>query len=131
MKRQRPDIERAIIAVCEREGFKIKRIPSEHAGGKWRLQYTSVMGQSGTLEVDLNFLLRLPLWPIQVQDSREVGSFKMEGFPLLDIHELAAGKLAALFARSASRDLFETRHLLALPNIDKGKLRTGFMVYAG
>ena len=32
--------------------------------------------------------------------------------PVLNIHELAAGKLAALFSRRASRDLFDTRELL-------------------
>ena len=131
MKHLRPEIERAIIAVCERGGLTVKRIPSEHAGGKWRLQYASAMGQSGSLEVDVNFLLRVPLWPVQVWNSREVGSFKVEGVPLLDVHELAAGKLVALFARCTGRDLFDVRHLLALPDITREKLRLGFVVYAG
>jgi len=131
MKRMRPDVERAIVAVCERRGLIVKRIPGEHAGGKWRLQYKSALGQSGSLEIDVNFLLRVPLWPVQVRDSREIGIFKVEGIPVLDVHELAVGKIVALFARRASRDLFDVKNLMALPGIDKGKLRLGFVVYSG
>ena len=131
MQKNRPDIERAIIAVCERSGFAVKRIPSVHAGGKWRLQYGGALGQGGALEIDVNFLLRVPLWPVQMKDSREVGAFKVTGISLLDFHELAAGKLAALFSRCTSRDLFDAWHLMMLPEIDIKKLRLGFVVYAG
>ena len=48
-----------------------------------------------------------------------------------DDHELAAGKLAALVARSASRDLFDARELLRRRTLDAGKLRLGFVVYGG
>lgn len=36
MRAERPMIEEAIRAVCEREGFRVRRLPSadEHAGGK-------------------------------------------------------------------------------------------------
>jgi hypothetical protein len=49
--------------------------------------------------------------------------------PVLDIHELAAGKLAALFSRSASRDLFDIHNLLREPGLDVTRLRLGFLVY--
>jgi hypothetical protein len=48
---------------------------------------------------------------------------------VLDVHELAAGKLAALFSRSAPRDVFDAARLLADPRIDGEKLRLGFVVY--
>jgi hypothetical protein len=50
---------------------------------------------------------------------------------VLDVHELAAGKLAALFGRRASRDLFDVRELLRLEGLDHRRLRTGFVVYGG
>lgn len=50
---------------------------------------------------------------------------------MLDLHELAAGKLAALFGRTASRDLFDVRELLKSTLLDTTKLRTGFVVYGG
>ncbi len=60
-----------------------------------------------------------------------MGSFGTTQIPLLDVHELAAGKLAALFGRSASRDLFDVRELLQRVNLDRDKLRLGFVVYGG
>lgn len=46
MLEERPKIEQAIQAVFSREGFTAKRIPDEHAGGKWRLSYQNFKGQS-------------------------------------------------------------------------------------
>ena len=131
MLAERPKLEQAIQAVCARAGMEIKRVPDEHAGGKWRLSYPSASGRSGTLEVDVNFLLRVALWPTVRSDSRRIGTFGAAGISMLDLHELAAGKLAALFARAASRDLFDARELLATTLIDLERLRLGFVVYGG
>jgi predicted nucleotidyltransferase component of viral defense system len=131
MLADRPKVEQAIQAVCGRLGIQVKRVPSDHAGGKWRLSYTTVAGRSGTLELDMNFMLRTPLWPHAAADSGQVGAFAATGFPVLDAHELAAGKLAALFGRRASRDLFDVRELLRRGGLDRTKLRLGFVVYGG
>jgi hypothetical protein len=128
---ERPRIEQAVQAVCEREGLGVNRIPGEHAGGKWRLTYDSAAGGSGTLEVDVNFLLRTPLWPVQTKDSRRIGTYQATKIPVLDLHELAGGKLAALLSRTASRDLFDTCELLRLGGLDRTKLRLAFVVYGG
>jgi hypothetical protein len=93
MNRERPSVEQAIQAVCGRLGIAVRRTPSGHAGGKWRLTYGGVRG-TGTLELDVNFLLRTPLWPVASADSHTVGSFSASAVPVLDPHELAAGKLA-------------------------------------
>jgi len=131
MLAERPKIEQAIQAVCGRLGVQIKRVPGEHAGGKWRLSYTSVTGRPGVLEVDVNFLLRTPLWPAVAMDSKRIGAFGVTQVPMLDVHELAAGKLAALFGRAASRDLFDVRELLVATPFDAARLRFGFVVYGG
>ena len=56
MMADRSKIEQACQAVFSREGFTIKRIPTEHAGGKWILTYQSYTGQTGNLAVDFNFM---------------------------------------------------------------------------
>jgi len=129
MLEERPKIEQAIQAVCSREGFAIRRIPSDHAGGKWYLRYDSDLGQGGNLEIDLNFMFRVPLWPVVVQDSRPVGSYQAKGITIIDIHELAAGKLAALLSRHQARDLFDTHQLLTRGNLDPIRLRLAFIIY--
>jgi len=106
MMAERPKVEQAIQAVCSREGMNITRVPTDHAGGKWRLRYESALGEGGNLEVDLNFMFRVPLWAV-TRRSAAVGSYSATQIPVLDLHELAAGKLAALLSRRASRDLFD------------------------
>ena len=129
MMAERPKVEQAIAAVCGREGFAVQRIPGDHAGGKWRLRYESALGQGGNLEIDLNFMFRVLLWPVQVRDSRAIGSHSVTGISVLDEHELAAGKLAALLSRHAARDLFDVHQLLCNHKLDKNKLRLAFVVY--
>lgn len=114
-----------------REGFTTKRVPTEHAGGKWRLSYQSYTGQNGNLEVDLNYMFRQPLWDIQPADSHALGDFQARNINLFNVHELAAGKLAALLARGQARDLFDCHRIFTMKGIDRDRLRLAFVVYGG
>jgi hypothetical protein len=87
------------------------------------------MGGGGDLEIDLNFMFRTPLWGSQVLDSHRVGSYSVKGVPVLDMHELAAGKLTALFGRRNSRDLLDVHRLLTTGNLNRERLRLAFVVY--
>jgi hypothetical protein len=131
MVAERPRIEQALHQVAGRMGLTVKRVPMEHAGGKWRLTYVTALGRPGTIEVDVNFMLRTPLWPVTPRDSPPIGGERAMQVLVVDEHELAAGKLAALVARSASRDVFDARELLRRPGLDRAKLRLGFVVYGG
>ena len=129
MLADREKVERAVQLVCRREELSVTRVPIDHAGGKWRLRYGSALGGSGNLEVDLNFMFRVPLWPVTSMDSVDVGTYSASGIPVLGLHELAAGKLAALFARQASRDLFDAHRLMAAGELDPDQLRFAFILY--
>jgi hypothetical protein len=129
MLAERPKIEQAVQAVFAREGFRVRRMPEEHAGGKWALRYESALGHGGNLEVDINFMFRVPLWPVMTYDSRPFGNWQAREIPVLDHHELAAGKLAALLARRQARDLFDSLQILRMDNLDPHRLRLGFVVY--
>lgn len=95
------------------------------------MRYESALGGGGNIEVDLNFMYRVPLWPVEQRDSRSIGAFRATAIPVLDIHELAAGKLTALFARRASRDLFDAHMLLTRESLDSARLRTAFVALGG
>ena len=129
MLAERPNVEGAIRATCSREGLSVRRIPEEHAGGKWLLRYESASGQGGNLQVDLNFMFRIPLWPVKTLNSHPVGSYEAKGIQVLDIHELAAGKLCALLARQQARDLFDSHQLLNQDDLEQKRLRLAFVVY--
>jgi hypothetical protein len=49
---------------------------------------------------------------------------------VLDIHELAAGKLTALLERQTGRDLFDANQLFQYKEINKEKLRLLFVLYS-
>ena len=129
MLEERPRIEQAMQDVFGREDLDVRRVPGEHAGGKWSLRYEAASGQRGGIEVDLNYMYRVPLWPVAQRDSHFVGSWQIREIPLLDIHELAAGKLAALLSRRKARDLFDSRLILSQEGLDFERLRTAFVVY--
>lgn len=123
--------------MCQRSGYQIKRIATEHAGGKWRLNYTSVVQPTGNLEIDLSYLYRETLWPTELKDSCWIGQrHQATQIPLLDLHELAAGKIAALMSRHASRDLYDTHQLLVADLtcrriLDIERLKLAFIIYGG
>lgn len=129
MLAERPEIDAAVRAVCQGEGFTVRRAPKEHAGGKWSLRYDSALGHGGNLGIDINYLVRVPLWPLQVMDSRPIGSLQAKSIPLMDLHELAGGKISALFDRRASRDLFDAHRIFQSEEFDAERLRTAFVVY--
>ena len=129
MLAERPKIEEAINAVCSREGLSVRRRPDEYAGGKWFLEYQSALGSRGNLELDLNFLLRVPLWPVAPRNSCLIGPYGATEVLVLDEHELAAAKLTALLARRAARDLFDAHLLLTRGRLDRERLRIAFVTY--
>ena len=129
MLEERPGIEGAMQAVFAREDLEVRRVPGAHAGGKWSLRYAAASGQKGGIEVDLNYMYRVPLWPVAQRGSHPVGSWQARGIPVLDIHELAARKLAALLARRKARDLFDSRLVFSLDGLDLERLKTAFVVY--
>jgi predicted nucleotidyltransferase component of viral defense system len=129
MLAERPKMDNAIEAVCQREGFMLRHSPAEHAGGKWLLRYESAFGHGANLTIDVNFMFRIPLWPIVVSKSRRLGSYMAEKIPILDLHEIAAGKLCALLSRQTGRDLFDTHQLLTKKVLRRERLRLAFIVY--
>lgn len=108
----------------------MRRAPSEHAGGKFRLRYPSVLGGSQNLEVDVSYVARMPMW----------GGvrYRIRFPPGSDLHvltlateELAAGKFAALVQRSAARDVLDAANLLTLmPDlVGRPMFRTAFICF--
>ena len=131
MLKARSVIEEQIVNICELQGFAIYRKPTIHAGGKIVWRYPSTLGNSGNLEIDLNFMYRLPLLPITQKQSCTIGDKAIANIPVLNIHELTAGKLSALIDRTLGRDLFDAHNLLTNKNLDTEQLRLIFTVYAG
>lgn len=128
MKQERQQLESILLDICDRQRYSLHRNPRAHAGGKIVLVYNSILGNKGRLEIDLNYMFRVPLWTPVSKGSPDW--LKPTKTSVLDIHELAAGKLHALLSRHASRDLFDSHQLLTSWNLDSDKLKLAFTVYA-
>ena len=131
MLSERAEMIRRIELLCEIKDYVFQHKPDQHAGGKWIMRYQSDLKGSPRLEVDLNFLTRVPLFGVHRQSSIRLGAYQVDNFPILDKHELAGGKLKALFSRHSSRDLFDTYYLLQDETFDIEKLKIAFIVYGG
>lgn len=129
MLKARPSFERALEAVCMRQGYAPRRTPDAHAGGKWRMAYVDARGRGANLAVDVNYMLRLPLWPLAHLDSKPLGDVMAESIPVVEKHELVGGKLAALLTRRASRDLFDACQLFRRSDWNWERLRLSFVVH--
>ncbi len=127
---ERPEILKAFEEIFHRKNYQTMRQPSEHAGGKWAVSYKSELIQSGRLEVDLNFIARVPLWPISILDSIKIGPYQAKSVAVLDYYDLMGGKLSALFSRHKSRDLFDTYAFFKhTREIDVRKLKLALLIY--
>jgi hypothetical protein len=114
LPRAREAFERALVSCCERAGCAVGRAPAEHAGGKFRLRFASVLGGMQNLELDVSYVARLPLLPV----DRRVMAVSIFGesceAPCLAFEELAAGKYVALLSRLAARDFYDAASLLKI-----------------
>ena len=105
----RPDLEQTVVSVGEDLGYEVVTGKPEHSGRSFRLRY---QGQSGSdaVKIDLDYLNRSPLLPVEVRAVR-LGTGAVVEFPLNADVELAAGKTKALVERVAVRDLYDVNRL--------------------
>ena len=129
MRQEKIQVESILIDTCRRLKYELDRSPRAHAGGKMIFTYPSVLGNKGRIEIDLNYLFRVPLWDVHWVSSPPWPKAVLTR--VLDLHELAAGKLHALLGREASRDLFDSHQLLTRWPLDPKKLKLAFTIYAG
>jgi len=61
MLADRPRVEEALIQLSVRKAYRIQKSADAFAGRKIYLVYRSVTGQNDRIEVDLNYLFRMPV----------------------------------------------------------------------
>jgi hypothetical protein len=129
MHAERPDVEAALNRLLLSQGYTVRRQPDEHAGGKWLTRYPSALGGNATLELDINYMARQPLFGTTRMDSVPLGDLRAPGVLVLDIHEIVAGKLVALVDRHAARDLFDARRIIAIDGLDWPRIKAAVLAY--
>lgn len=115
--------------LLENEGYQVRKPRITHALVSMEINYAGLINQSNHIKLDINFMFRVPLWIPVLMDSFPLSSIQVIDFPILDLHELIAGKLSALVDRQKARDFFDCHLLLKHQAIDFQKLRLAFIVY--
>lgn len=132
MLREQPEVQRAVEQIAAADGYKIQRGPDEHAGRKLFLNYVNGLGTADHIEVDLNYMFRVPLVPPELRQ----GWTPDADFPcrarVVGLEEVMAGKLVAFLDRVAARDLYDVASFVAdPPEHDAATLRRLFVGLSG
>ena len=125
MQADRPEVERAIVIIGEGQGYRVQQSRDAHAGRKVYLSYTSSVGTPDRIEVDLNFLFRMPLGKVTTRPLWQPPGVTCPVVRVVPLEELFSGKLRATLDRAMPRDLFDTIRLpgYALDMWDSQRLR--------
>lgn len=127
MLSERPILDAALNRLLDSQGYGVRRQPSQHAGGKWLARYGSALGGNATLELDVNYMARQPLFGAARMDSIPLGGKRATDILVLNLEEIVAGKLVALFDRDAGRDLFDARRVLSINGLDWNRIKAAVL----
>lgn len=112
MLQDRKKLEIELRKLIQSRGISVENSPAdEHAGAKWRLRAPNAFGGDFNLEVDLNYLMRIPVWGVTNRPPYPLDEDYLFECTTISFEELFAGKIKALFDRSAARDLFDVCQL--------------------
>lgn len=111
MLAERPEVEHEIQRLVRLGGYSVRRSRDEHAGRKFYLDYRSLAGSPDRIEVDLNFLYRVPLADPVERLLWQPGGFPRVRCRVVSDEELWAGKIGACLGRTLPRDLYDVAML--------------------
>ena len=127
MEKERPVVDDALNRLIASQGYSVRRKPHEHAGGKWLLRCASVLGGNAALEIDINYMAREPLFGTARLESSAFAEAQASNVMVLDLQEIVAGKLVALFDRHTARDLFDARRILSIEGLDWRQIKAAVL----
>jgi hypothetical protein len=100
MRGMRPEIDARFRRVVEALGYLVQGTNREHSGQSYRIKYPG-----DYVKADISYLARVPLTEPEVLECRLADPPVV--FPVLQLPELIAGKVKAVFERVAARDLYD------------------------
>ncbi len=109
---QRPQFERRLTRACLLAGCRVVHSPGQHAGGKFRMRFSSLLSGEQNLELDVSFVARVPLGDL-IERGATLPGFEGEKVLTYSLAELAAGKFTALLSRVVARDRYDAVRILA------------------
>jgi len=120
MLADRPRVEQAVAELARRKGYRVQQSKDAFAGRKIYLIYRSVLGPEERIELDLNFLFRVPIAGTEQGELWQPGELDRPEVRTVGLQELVAGKMLAMLDRGAARDVWDLANLPAPANDAKG-----------
>ena len=111
MLADRPKVEDALVRIAEQKGYRIQRSADAFAGRKFYLIYRSATGLNERVEVDLNYLFRMPIDGTAVQNMWQPGELDAATIRVISFQEVLLGKMLAYLDRRAVRDVWDLANL--------------------
>jgi predicted nucleotidyltransferase component of viral defense system len=127
---ERPSLLRALRAVAEGQGYRVREGAEVHASSALFLGYRNQRGSQDSLKLEVNYMHRASLGAAEEQ-SAELPFGGLVRFRLVSFPELVAGKLVALLDRTAARDLYDAAALADIVDPHDRRLRAVFVAMAG
>jgi len=133
MLADRPEIERAIARIAGAGSYQVQLSADEHAGRKMFLSYRNGAGVPDRIEVDVNYMHRVPLAAPVEAVLWQPADYPRPHVRQVGVDELAAGKVRALLDRAAPRDVFDAARLPGVvgPGWGLRPFRSVFVALAG
>ena len=95
-------------------GYRLSAQSKEtHALDSFVLSYRNAVGNQDTIKVEINYLDRVHILPLERKTIHAFGHESETGIAVLGREELYASKIAALVSRGKPRDLFDVYHALS------------------
>ena len=107
MLEDRPAVEQAVAELARRQGYRVQKSADAFAGRKYYLLYRSVQGLEERIEVDLNFLFRMPIAGTELRDLWQPGELDRPPVRVVSMEEILIGKFLAFLDRGAVRDAWD------------------------
>jgi hypothetical protein len=120
MLADRPRVEHAIAELARRKGYRVQQSGDAFAGRKIYLIYRSVLGPEERIELDVNFLFRLPIAGTEQGELWQPGELDRPKVRTVSLQEIVVGKLLAMLDRGAARDVWDMANLPAPANDVRG-----------
>lgn len=118
MLEAKPEVEKAVADLARRQGYRVQRSADAFAGRKYYMLYRSAVGTEDRIEVDLNFLFRMPVCGLELRDLWQPGELEHPRIRVVSLEEILIGKFLALLDRGAVRDVWD----IAYPPLSSDKI---------
>lgn len=121
MLEARPEVEKALVELIRRLGYQVQSSVEAAASRKFHATYRSVLGPNERVELDINYLWRVPLVGLGEAELWQPGGLERPRVTIVSPEELWVGKLLAFLDRTAPRDAWDVSRM---PSIAPGLSRS-------